>query len=272
MKKIFSLFLILPILVFSQVSSWRSSSPSSTQSPSKVQSPSNNSSGWRNYSPREFNKPRPTKPGSNIIIYNTNPYYNNWGWNNWGAWGAPMYGFNNYYPFWYDNPYGYRQPARVYVYDNNKTDTIFGKKPVINFGLSMTNTKQIGGFFAIGNKGYFILDFITTYKPDNSTYFPYGTLSQVDFPLISDLKKQRTFYIGGGKRFNRTGVHAMIGFGSENVYYRGYDSYGEITFPKFDHSFTTVKLGTMYDLKHFTLKIDFDPFRNCWQLGLGVNL
>ena len=116
------------------------------------------------------------------------------------------------------------------------------------------------------------MDFVTTYKPDNSTFFPHGNIKLVDFPLISDLKKQRTLYLGAGKRFGRTGVHGMIGFGSENVLWRGYDKYGEITFPKYDHSFTTLKVGLMHDLKHFTIKIDNDLVRNYWQAGLGINL
>ena len=271
MKKIFLILVLIPILSFSQVSSWRSHAPSVNYSTPRSNSGLDNISRWRDVSPREFNRPQPTRPGSNIVV--THPsYYNSWGWGTWGLWGAPMYGFNYYSPYWYYNSYGYRQPARVYVYENGKKDTIFGKKPIINFGLSKTNNEQLGGFFAVGNKGYFIMDFVTTYKPDYSTFFPYGTISQVDFPLISDLKKQRTFYLGVGKRFGRTGVHGMIGFGSENAYWRGYDRYGEITFPKYSHNFTTFKFGLMHDLKHFTIKLDNDPVRNYWQAGLGINL
>ena len=261
---------LLPLITFAQVSSWRSHAPSANYSSPRVQStPNNEISKWRDVSPREFNRPQQTKPGSNIIM--TRPY-SYWGFGNWGLWGAPMYGFNYYSPYWYYNSYGYRQPARIYTYKNGKTDTIFGKKPIINFGISKTNNDQLGGFFVVGNRGYFIMDFVTTYKPDNSTYFPHGTLSQVDFPMISDLKKQRTFYLGAGKRFARTGVHGMIGFGSENVYYRGRDKYGEITFPKYEHTFTTFKVGILHDFKHFTFKVDNDLVRNYWQFGLGLNL
>lgn len=61
MKKILFLIMLLPIVAFSQVSSWRSNPP------------------------REFNRPQQTKPGSNIII-NNNP----WLWNDWG-WGWGFY-------------------------------------------------------------------------------------------------------------------------------------------------------------------------------------
>ncbi len=48
-------------------------------------------------------------------------------------WGAPAFGWNYWNPGFYLNDWGYRQPARVYIYDNGKRDTIRGKKPVISF-------------------------------------------------------------------------------------------------------------------------------------------
>lgn len=273
MKKILFLIMLLPMVAFSQVSSWRSNPPQQRISTPSVQGQRSDISMWRNDGPREFNRPQQTKPGSNIII-NNNPWlWDNWGWgwNRWGMWGAPAWGWNFYTPSFYWNDWGYRQPQRIYVYEDGKRDTIRGKKPIISFGLHKTTDKQIGGFFTIGNRGYFVMDFSSTYEVDRSTFFPYGTIDKVDFPLINDLVKKRSLYLGAGKRFGRTGVHAMLGFGKEIIRYRGKDRLGEITFPKAYNEFSSIKVGAMHDFKNFTLKFDHEPIRGYSQFGLGLN-
>ena len=270
MKSLLFFLLLVPTLTFSQVSSWRNNPPSRVPSVPSVQGQRSDVSMWRNESPREFNKPQ-TKPGSNIIIQN-NPWgWNNWGWNRWDMWGAPAFGWNYWSPMWYWNDWGYRQPARIYVYNDGKRDTIKGKKPIISFGLHKTTNEQIGGYFASGGKGYFIMDFVSTYEPDRSTFFPYGTITKVDFPLIKDLKKEKTLYLGGGVRYKRMGFHTMIGFGREIIRWRGKDALGEITFPKSNSNFVTAKIGLMHDIKNFTIKVDADPIRDYVQFGLGLN-
>ena len=67
MKSLLFFLLLVPILTFSQVSSWRNNPPSRVPSVPSVQGQRSDISMWRNESPREFNKPQ-TKPGSNIII------------------------------------------------------------------------------------------------------------------------------------------------------------------------------------------------------------
>jgi hypothetical protein len=186
-------------------------------------------------------------------------------------WGAPGFGWNFWQPMWYMNDWGYRQPARVYVYDNGKRDTIRGKKPVISFGIQRTTDQQIGGFFTIGNKGYFITEYNASLVRDNSTFFPFGNVTQVDFPLVNDLVQRNSFYIGAGKRIKRTGVHFMVGTVSEDVKWRGKDALGYITFPKYLDRFTTMKVGALHDYKNFTIKIDYDPVINNGTFGLGVN-
>ncbi len=232
------------MVAFSQVSSWRSNPPQQRISTPSVQGQRSDISMWRNDGPREFNRPQQTKPGSNIII-NNNP----WLWNDWG----------------------YRQPQRIYVYEDGRRDTIRGKKPIISFGLHKTTDRQIGGFFTIGNRGYFVMDFTSSYEIDRSTFFPYGTITRVDFPLIDDLVIKRSLYLGAGKRFGRTGVHAMVGFGNERVRFRGKDAIGEITFPKSYTEFASIKVGAMRDFKNFTLKFDHEPIRGYSQFGLGLN-
>lgn len=90
--------------------------------------------------------------------------------------------------------------ARIYYFDDGRRDTIKGDKPIISTGFHHTTNKLIGGFFTIGNKGYFVIDFNSTYERDRSTYFPYGSINLVDFPLISELIKQKSFYIGVGEK------------------------------------------------------------------------
>ena len=258
-----------------QVSNWRSNPPqqsgSSSQSYQQSVPQRNDVSSWRNESPREFNRPVQTRPGSNIIV--RDPFFNDWGWgwNRWNMWGAPNFGWNYWNPGFYFNDWGYRQPARVYVYENGKRDTIKGKKPVISFGIQKTTDNQIGGFFTIGNKGYFIMEYNSSIEKDNSTFFPFGNVTRIDFPLVNDLVQRNSFYIGAGKRIKRTGVHFMIGTVSEDVKWRGKDDLGYITFPKYLDRFTTMKVGALHDFKNLTIKFDYDPIIDNKTFGLGVN-
>lgn len=277
MKNLFLTLLVLPFFTFGQVSSWRSNPPQA-QTQSQPSRPSvqpttpqrNDVSSWRNDPPRD-NFRQPNRRNTNVIVHD--PYLNNfgWGWNRWDMWGAPSFGYNFWQPSWYFNDWGYRQPARIYVYNDGKRDTIRGKKPIMNFGIQFTTDKQVGGFFAIGNKGYFITEYNSSFVRDKSTFFPYGKITQVDFPLVDDLVQRNSFYIGAGKRIKRTGVHFMIGTVSEDVRWRGKDALGYITFPKYLDRFTTMKFGVLHDYKNFTLKIDYDPVVKNGTFGLGVN-
>jgi hypothetical protein len=275
MKNLLFLLVFIPNLVLSQVSSWRgaSSQPQrSTQSFQQSSPQRNDVSNWRSQPPsRGYDRPLRTRPGSNIIV--RDPFFNDWGWgwNRWNMWGAPGFGWNFWQPSWYWNDWGYRQPARIYVYDNGKRDTIRGKKPVISFGIQRTTDNQIGGFFTIGNKGYLIAEYNSSVERDNSTFFPFGNITQVDFPMVNDLVQRNSFYIGAGKRIKRTGVHFMVGTVSEDVKWRGRDDLGYITFPKYLDRFTTLKLGALHDYKNFTIKVDYDPIINNGTFGLGVN-
>lgn len=270
MKNIFLLLVLVPMLSFSQTSSWRTNPPTSnsnttSSSSSRVTTNPPSTSTWRNSDPKEFNKPR-----TNNTVIVRDPWFD-MGWNRWGMFGGPRFGWNSYLPTWYYNDWGYRQPARVYYYNDGKVDTVRGKRPIYSFGLHHTSNRQMGAFFTIGNRGYFIFDFNTTYERDRSTFFPYGTINQVDFPLISDLVKQNSFYLGAGKRINRFGVHAMVGIANERILWRGKDDVGEITFPKSQQSFITFKVGALKDFKNFTLKMDYDPVVRYGQIGAGLN-
>jgi len=281
MKNLFLIFAMVPMLVIGQVSNWRTNPPQQQSAPQPQRStpsvqPStpqrNDISSWRSQPPSRGNdRPIRTRPGSNIIV--RDPFFNDfgWGWNRWNMWGAPAFGWNYWNPGFYFNDWGYRQPARVYIYDNGKRDTIKGKKPVISFGIQKTSDNQVGGFFTIGNKGYLITEYNASIERDKSTFFPFGNVTQVDFPLVNDLVQRQSFYIGAGKRIKRTGIHMMIGTVSEDVKWRGKDDLGYITFPKYLDRFTTIKIGALHDYKNFTIKMDYDPIINNGTFGLGVN-
>ena len=281
MKKLITLFCLIPTLAFTQVSTWRNSTPppqatQRTPAPQQSMQQRNQISSWRNESPREYNRPQRTRPGSNIIV--RDPFFNNWGWNNWGwgwnrwdMWGAPGFGWNYWSPGFYHNDWGYRQPSRIYVYGDGKRDTIRGKKPVISFGIQRTTDDQMGGFFTVGGKGYLIMEYNSSIERDRSTFFPFGNITQIDFPLVNDLVQRNSFYVGVGKRIKRTGIHFMIGSVSEDVRWRGKDDIGLITFPKYLDRFTTMKVGILHDYRNLTLKVDYDPVINTRTFGLGVN-
>ena len=286
------LILFCTIMLHSQVSNWRTNPPQPSQPQQRVETPRvqqsipqrNDVSDWRSQPPsRGYDRPLRTRPGSNIIV--RDPFFNDWGWN---MWGAPTFGWNYWNQGFYFNDWGYRQPARVYVYDNGKRDTIKGKKPVISFGIQKTTDNQIGGFFTIGNKVYFIVDYNNTINSEKSLYLPNKTIwnyyndnmtlengvskkiSEI-FPLSSDVIRQSNLYFGIGKRIGRFGTHMSIGTVNENTRYRYRDSEGYITFPKYKNRFTTLKIGALYDYKNFTIKTDYDPIINNGTFGLGVN-
>lgn len=273
MKTLLFVLLLIPTLIFGQVSSWRSNAPQQSQPQQRVEIPRNqpsipqqhnNVSQWRMQT-------EPIRPGQSfpnqplVRTYrstNQNPYglyYGAWGW------------YQPYPYIWYDS-YGWRQRSEVRIYENGKRDTV-SKNTYYTIGLGHTNNKQTSFWGAIGgNKGYLILDYVMTYEIDHNQYYPYGKINQVDFPLSkNDYIKQGTFYIGGGKRFGRLGIHGMVGFGNEVIRYQGKDDLGGISFPKSNSNFTTLKIGLIRDFKFFTLKLDRDPIRNYNQISIGLN-
>jgi hypothetical protein len=272
MKSIIILLVLLPTLAFSQVSTWRqtggSSSSQISQSTQRVQQSvpqQNNVSSWRTQTePIRPGQPIPTQPLTRRWrATQINPYGLMWG--NWG-WYQP-------YPYiWYDD-FGWRQRSEVRIYESGKRDTIRKERVYTSFGFGHTTNKQ-AAFWGIvgGKKSYFIMDYVMTYAIDHNQYFPYGQINNVDFPLSkTDWKKESTFYIGGGKRIGKIGIHGMIGFGNEVIRWQGKDAIGGISFPKSNSSFTTYKIGLIRDFKFVTLKVDTDPIRGYSQISIGLN-
>jgi len=273
MKKLLMLLLVIPMISFSQVSSWRQTGGSvpvsqTTQTQQTRVQPSvpqqNNVSSWRTQT-------APIRPGDNfegqplVRRYRPtiqNPYglqYSVWGW------------YQPYPYIWYDD-YGWKQRSEIRIYENGRRDTI-SKELYYTFGIGHTNNKQTAFWGAMGgNKGYFIMDYVMTYAIDHNQYYPYGQINNVDFPLSkNDWKKESTFYVGAGKRIGKLGIHGMIGFGHEIIRWQGKDDLGGISFPKSNTSFTTYKIGLIRDFKFVTLKVDTDPIRGYSQISIGLN-
>jgi hypothetical protein len=279
MKKVLlvtSLILILilfcTIMLHSQVSSWRQtggSVPASSQTSQSTQTrvqPSvpqqNNVSSWRNNQPQQS---QPDQRGRvRVQNWNRNNQFGYY-WGNWG-WYQPM-------PYiWYDD-FGWRQRSVIHIYEGGKRDTIRKERVYNAFGFGHTDNKQSAFWGMVGGKkGYFIMDYVMTYATDHNQYYPYGQINNVDFPLSKeDWKKESTFYVGGGKRIGKLGIHGMIGFGNEVIRWQGKDDLGGISFPKSNSSFTTFKVGVIKDFKFITLKLDTDPIRGYTQISIGLN-
>lgn len=270
MKTILFLILLIPTLLFGQVSSWRNNPPQQRTETPKVQpsTPQQRSgiSEWRTQSSPIRPTDRFDQPQQSIRRYRpsiVNPYglyYGTYGW---------------YQPFpyiWYDD-FGWRQRSVIHVYENGRRDTIRKESVYTSFGIGYTNNKQASFWGVVGGtKSYFMLDYTMSYDIDQNQFYPHGRINEVDFPLSkNDFIKQGTLYIGGGKRFGKLGVHGMIGFGNENIRYQGRDDLGGISFPKSNSNFTTFKFGIIRDFKFFTLKLDRDPIRNFNQISIGLH-
>lgn len=270
MKNLLLLLMLTPTLIFGQVSSWRNGGNATSQqhrvSTPQIQQPQQpNMSSWRVNPPihkddayrqqKDYQKP----PRTIYNPYSLFPYYGPYGW---------------YSPsiIYYNDFYGYRNRARVYTYEYGRRDTVKVEPIHFSFGIQGTNNKQVGGWVTVGNRGYFIVDISSTNISDNSTYFPHGQIQNVDFPIIGNVNNIKTFYVGIGKKVQRTGFHVMIGNVNEDVRYKGKDALGLITFPNYKSSYVSAKVGMIHDFKTITIKLDFDPFTKVSTYGIGINL
>ena len=275
MKKLLMLLLVIPMISFSQVSSWRQtggSVPASSQTSQSTQTrvqPSipqqNNVSSWRTQT-------APIRPGDN---FQGQPLVRRYRYTDINPYGLQYGVWGRYQPFpymWYDD-FGWRQRSEVRIYESGRRDTIRKERVYTSFGFGHTSNKQAAYWGTIGGKrGYFIMDYVMTYAIDQNQYYPYGQINNVDFPLSkTDWKKESTFYVGAGKRIGKIGIHGMIGFGSEVIRWQGKDAIGGISFPKSNTSFTTYKIGLIRDFKFVTLKVDTDPIRGYSQISIGLN-
>jgi hypothetical protein len=290
MKKLIVILSMIPMLSLGQVSNWRQGS---SNTPTQSTPPSSNTtrttektpqvSEWRQDPPRRETPTYYTPPRRPLSPYYSPSYF---GSNRWFGWGAPMY-FDYWTPSFYYNNWGYREPARIY-YREGRQDTVKGRKIHFSFGFQTTAFKdQIGGFFTIGGRTYFIAEFNSSVNLDDSYYASnksiwnyYNdrmtvngisyTISQL-FPLQKDIERNNSFYVGLGKKLKRTGFHMMAGLDNTNLRYRYKDDVGFITFPKSDRKMFTFKVGALRDFGIFTLKLDVDPVTKRFTAGSGLN-
>jgi hypothetical protein len=289
MKKLIFL-LFFPILVFSQseraqkaqVRNFGTYGPtSSPQVRSESFSRPSNNETQQKFTERnrrsEYYTPQNTRPGR---YYSYDPYWDwGWGWNRW----SPMRGWNSFTPFfWYDS-WGYRNPARVYIYDNGKKDTIKLKPLHGSVGASYNMNSELGVWGTLGREVYVIAEFSKNNPKDISVFYPELTLDKV-LPWgdrkLSNFQQQSSFSVGLGKKLNKfAGIHMMIGFGKEKNNFRYFDEYfilsnnGEYSFPNYRTNKTTFKIGTLLNLSNkFNSKIDYDLSEGYISWGLGVKL
>lgn len=296
MKKLLFL-LLLPLLVVSQERQQKESirrggsytPPPSSYSPGANRQPpvfeqrpseSDQKRYYRGDNRQQVQPPTYHPPRNNYYYYD--PYWDwnfgGWGWNRWNRWGAPNF-YNYWNPYYYYDDFGYRQPARIYVRDGGAVDTVKGVLPRLSIGVQ-ANQLEGGAFFTIGRKTYFILEYQHTYRRDKSKYYEDLTRDVVipwNDKRLDDITKGGTFFAGLGQRFKRTGVHAALGYVKERVRYQYFDELfilsnnGNYSFPSYNDTYLTMKLGVMHDVKSVTVKADYELSRRLFTVGLGVN-
>jgi hypothetical protein len=291
MKNLILFFLLLPTSLFSQISERQQKEAVrnfGTYSPSVQQ---RSSSFERSPSIREFEQkqiernrrseyysPRNNRPGR---YFHYDPWLD-WGWGGrWNRWGAPMFGFSYWDPWIWNDPWGYRNPARIYVYDDGRRDTVRAKATRLSFGIQISNNRSVGGFLTIGNRGYFIAEYQKTFQNDLSTFYPDLTMDVVipwKDKRLEDIVSESIVYLGAGKKIKRTGFHLSLGFGREFRRYQFEDEFyvlsnnGSYSLTNYDRNFMSVKAGFIHDFKRISIKGDYDPIRKNAIFGLGLNL
>lgn len=290
MKKLLFLSLIIPLVGLSQerqqklnLRNYGSVSPNMAPSYNfrqPIQEMPRNNEYRQKQIQRDNNRYRPGSniPNNNYFFYD--PFWDGgWGWNRWNAWGAPMWGWNYWQPSWYYDRWGFRQPARVYVYEDGKRDTIKGIRPHFRVGLGVGNDKNYSFWFTAGNKTYFVGEFSKRFANDKSTFYNNLTMDEVipwNDKRLQDVNKNWTIYAGVGQKINKFGAQVLIGYGQDVVNYQFFDEYrvlsnnGRYSFRDYKNDFFTIKGGILYDFKNSTIKADYDPIRNVTNVGLGL--
>ena len=230
------------------------------------------------YTQKQEFRNAPRSGGYNQYYYY--PYYNDyyWGYNRWPYY----YGYNYYYPYYWYDTWGYRNPARVYVYDNGKQDTVKVTVPTTVLGLSFNSGRELGGWLTVGRKNYFIVEYSHSYQTDNSTYYSNITIQDaIDWNdrQLKDQVNTGLFSLGLGTHVKKElSVYGQLGFGSKTVRKKYYDELrilsnnGEYSFPYTHSNVTTVKVGAVYHINKVLAKFDADIVRQTYSVGIGIKL
>lgn len=216
---------------------------------------------------------------------NSAPFYDpywDFGWGGgWNRWGTANWGWNSFTPFfWYDD-WGYRNPGRVYIYDDGRRDTVKIEPIHGTIGVSYNNGKEIGGWLTLGKKYFFIGEFTSSYSIDASVYYPSLTYDRAMPWKDNRLPNQvntNMLSLGVGRMFgSKLGGYFQFGWGVNDVRRKYFDNEyilsnnGEYSFPEYRSNITTIKLGGLYNLSgKINAKIDYDLNRNLTTFGLGL--
>lgn len=212
----------------------------------------------------------------NYRPHNYGPYFDGW----YGLY--PRYGWYGYNQYWWYDRWGYRNPYRVYIYQDGTTDTLRANPVHGSVGVSINNMPELGVWFTVGREYYFIGEVNFSYQSNNSTYYPDLTYDKViswGDRRLPDYQKSFLVGLGVGKKvFKDLGVHAELGFGATEVRNVFYDNTHILSnngnYSIFDNrqNVTTVKIGAIGTLnRHISVKLDYDVVRQKVGAGLGFN-
>lgn len=222
-----------------------------------------------------YSEDRQTFNNENIFQPVTYYDYDRWNWVNWGA---PTFGFRGFIPSYYYDRFGLRQPSRIYTMDNGEKMTVKGVKKHWRFGLSYNTINQLGGFISYGNKTYLIAEYSSYIPNDESSFIPNLTMDKVlewEDKKLDDIFYGGSVYIGCGIKVNSFGIYVMPGYTWTTQNFQFFDEFyilsnnGRYSFPNFSENSVTAKVGILYDYKLLTTKIDYNPFRNYINFGVG---
>lgn len=287
MKKII-LLLMIPLFTLGQSNektqkqSYRSGTPYTPRTSPQVNSRPSIGEFEQKQIERERNR---YKPGTNSPVIITDPYwdpyyspYLGWGWNRY----YPYTGWNYYNRFWWNDNWGYRNPGRVYIYEDGTRDTVKIKPLHGSIGISYNNQPEWGVWTTLGREVYLIAEYSRSFQTDRSTYYPNITKDQVlewNDKKIGDQINTNLFSIGVGKKVSKyLGLHVQLGIGRTVVREKYLDEYqvlsnnGQYSIDNYTENIVTPKVGGLYKLGNkFTFKGDYDIKREKVQFGLGVN-
>ncbi len=205
--------------------------------------------------------------------------YRNSGYYNWLMWGAPYSGFVDFYPSFYYDRFGFRQPARVYQMADGTTKKVEGKKTHYRLGIGYGYKNDFSFWGSIGKKTFFIAEYSDIITNDRSSFMPYVTMDEVILwgdKQLETIKSGGTIYAGGGTKISKFGFYLMGGYSWETQNLQFFDELyilsnnGRYSIRDYKRNFLTGKLGLIYDYKYLSIKTDYDIFRNVINLGCGI--
>lgn len=200
---------------------------------------------------------------------------------NWVRWGAPVYGYSNFYPTFYYDRFGLRHPSRIYEYNTGKRDTIKGKKLHWRLGLSYNTKNQFGGWISIGNRNFFMSEYCTYISNDESYFYSDITMNEIitwNDQQLDDILLGGVIYLGGGIKLNKFGVYVMPGYGWDKRNFQFFDELyilsnnGKYSINNYNKKYVTGKFGVIFDYKYVSSKLDYNPFTNVLSFGVGIVL